>query len=91
MSLDLLITLISLGVAILAAVCGIIVALVRGDMKKFIEEKMIEAEKSGKTGSEKLKFVTDAVNQKYKVMQLVLNVQKFIEHIVALSKQINAK
>lgn len=91
MSTELLITLISLGLTILAGVFGIIIALIRGDMKKFIEEKMVEAENSGKTGDEKLKFVTDAVNEKYKILQLVLNIQKFIEHIISLSKQINVK
>ena len=91
MSIETIISLVTLGVVALGGLFAIIVAIVRGDMKKFIEEKMIEAEKSGKTGSEKLAYVLEAVKEKYKVMEVVLNVRKFIESIISISKEINSK
>jgi len=91
MSLQEIITLIALGVAVLSGIVAIVVAIVRGDMKKFIEEKMIEAEKQDLTGAKKLEYVLVAVKEKYKVLEVVLNVKKFVEHIIAISKEINAK
>lgn len=91
MQLETLIMLIVLLVACLSGIIAIIVAIARGDLKKFIEAKMIEAEKQQLSGEEKLKYVLEAVNEKYKVVELFLNVKKFIEHIIDLSKQINAK
>lgn len=91
MSIELIITLAVLGVAIVSGVVGIVVALVRGDMKKFIVEKMEEAEKSNLGGAKKLEYVVNAVKEKYKVLELILNVKKFIEYIISISKNINAK
>lgn len=90
MNIETIVVLVILGVAVLSGIIGIVVAVIRGDMKKFIEEKMIEAE--AMQGSvEKLTYVLNAVKQKYKIVELVLNVKKFIEHIIDLSKQINSK
>ena len=86
-----IIELVLLGIVVLGGLLGIIVALVRGDMKKFIEEKMIEAEKQDMEGAKKLEYVLTAVREKYKLVDLFLNSKKFIEHIIELSKQINAK
>ena len=91
MQIETIITLVILGVTVLSGLVTLIVALVRGDMKKFIVEKMEEAEKSGKTGEEKLKFVLAAVKEKYKVAELVMNVKKFVEYIISITKQINVK
>lgn len=91
MSIETIITLIVLGVTILGGIATIIVAMVRGDMKKFIEQKMIEAEESGLSGEKKLAYVLQAVKEKYKLMEMVLNVKKFIEHIISITKQINVK
>ena len=91
MNVETIIVLAFLGVAVISGVISIIVAIVRGDMKKFIEEKMIEAEKLELTGKEKLTYVIEAVKEKYKLAELFLNIRKFIEHIIDLSKQINAK
>ena len=91
MTLETIVLLALLGVSVVAGVVSLIVALVRGEVKKFIEEKMFEAEKSGKTGKEKLAYVLKAVDEKYKVMKLFVNAKKFIEHIITISKQINAK
>ena len=91
MTTEMIITLATLGVVVLGGLFTILIALIRGDMKKFVEEKMFEAEKSGKTGSEKLSFVLNAVKEKYKVLELLLNVKKFVEYIIVISKQINAK
>ena len=73
MDIKTIITLVVLGIVVISSLVGLITALVRGDMKKFIEEKMIEAEKSGKSGKEKLAFVIEAFKAKYKIMQFILN------------------
>ena len=91
MSLEVIITIIALGIPCLGGIVAIVLAIVRGDMKKFIVEKMEEAEKSGMSGKEKLNFVIEAVKEKYKVLELVLNVKKFVEYIISISKNINAK
>ena len=91
MQIELLITLITLGATIVGGIIALIVAIKRGELKKFIIEKMEEAEKLELDGKKKLEYVLTAVNEKYKVMQLVLNVKKFIEYIISISKQINAK
>lgn len=89
MSIETIITLVVLGVTALGGIIGLIVALVRGDMKKFIVQKMEEAEASGKTGKEKLMFVLEAVKEKYKIMKIVMDVKKFVEYIISITKQIN--
>lgn len=86
-----IIQLVVLIVVTLALIATIVVAIVRGDMKKFIEEKMAEAEKLRLSGKEKLEYVINAVKEKYKIMTIILNVKKVIEHIIELSKQINYK
>ena len=91
MSVETIITLCTLGAVALGGIIGLIVALVRGDMKKFIVEQMEIAEKSGLSGKEKLAFVLKAVKDKYKIMEVVLNVKKFVEYIISISKQINTK
>ena len=91
MTVETIVLLALLGVSVISGVVSLIVALAKGEVKKFIEEKMVEAEKSGKTGKEKLAYVLEAVDEKYKVMKLFMNAKKFIEHIIAISKQINAK
>ena len=91
MSPNEIIQLIVLIVTTLALIATIVVAIVKGDMKKFIEEKMVEAENLGLSGEEKLKHVINSVKDKYKIATIILNVKKVIEHIVELSKQINYK
>lgn len=80
-----------LGIAVLGGLFAIIIALVRGDIKKFVEEKMCEAEKLELAGKQKLEYVLNAVKEKYKILELLLNIKKFVEHIIDLSKQINSK
>ena len=89
MQAETIITLVVLGVVILAGIASIIVALVRGDLKKFIQEKMIEAEKTGMSGKEKLQYVISAV--KYKLAELFINITKFVEQVISITKQINVK
>lgn len=91
MSIETIITLCTLGIVALSGIIGLIVALVRGDMKKFIVEQMEIAEKSGMKGNEKLAFVLNAVKEKYKIMEVFLNAKKFIEYVISISKQINIK
>ena len=91
MQIETIISLIVLGVVILAGLITIIVAIVRGDMKKFIIEKMEEAEQLELDGAKKLQYVLEAVKEKYKLMELFLNVKKFVEQIISITKQINYK
>ena len=84
-------TIVILGIIALSSIIGLIVAFCRGEMKKFIEEKMTEAEKSGKSGSEKLQYVVNAFCAKYKIGSIILNCEKFVEEIIKLSKNINCK
>ena len=91
MSIQEIITLVVLGVVVLAGVISIVIALVRGDIKKFVEEKMVEAEKLNLNGEQKLKYVLQAVKEKYKVMEVLLNAKKLVEHIIKLTKEINYK
>lgn len=97
MSVAEIIELVILGLLVLAGILAIVVAIIRGDMKKFIEEKMVEAEELYKDlpqpekSKQKLTYVLQAVKEKYKLMELFINAKKFIEHIIDLSKQINAK
>lgn len=91
MNIETIILTVILGVVVLGGIVTIIVAIIRGDMKKFIEEKMIEAEQLELSGEKKLAYVLEAVKEKYKIAELLLNTKKFIKHIIDLSKQINAK
>ena len=86
-----IISLIALGIVCLVGIISIIVAVIRGDMKKFIKEKMAEAEKLTMGRKQKLGYVIDKKKKKYKIPELVLNVKKFIESIIEISKQINYK
>lgn len=89
MSVQEITLLVLLAVSVLSGVATIIVAIIRGEMKKFVVEKMEEAEQSGKSGVEKLQFVLDAVKEKYKVLQIILNIQEFVEKIIDITKKIN--
>lgn len=91
MTTETIITLVTLGVVALSGVIGLIIALVRGDIKKFIISQMEIAEQSGMKGAEKLAFVLKAVKDKYKIMEVFLNAKKFVEYIISISKGINYK
>ena len=91
MQVETIISLVVLGVVVVAGLVSIIIAIVRGDMKKFIIEKMEEAEKLELSGEKKLEYVLQALKEKYKVLQLLINAKKFIESIIAITKQINVK
>lgn len=91
MSIQEIIYLAILGLTILSGVIAIFVALIRGELKKFIIAKMEEAEKLSGDGMKKLEYVLNAVKEKYKVLELFLNIKKFVEKIISISKKINAK
>lgn len=89
-----LIIIIVLAVALIASLVGLLVALFRGEMKKFVVEAMGEAEaKFPKTVEnyklKRLQYVVDAFNKKYKIIEFFLNVRKFIEKVIEYSKTIN--
>ena len=84
-------------IVIIAGIITIIVAIARGDMQKFIKEKMAEAEELYKDmpkpdkSKAKLKYVLDAVNDKYKITKLFMNIRKFIEDAVRFHNSMNGK
>ena len=86
-----------LGLVIIASIITIIVAIARGEVRAFVKEKMAEAEKLYKDvpkpekSKAKLKYVLDAVNEKYKIMKLVMNVRTFIEKAVEFHNSMNGK
>ena len=91
MNIEMIITLITLGVIALGGIVSVLVAIVRGEVKQFIIKAMEIAEKSGMDGSKKLQYVLNAVKEKYQLASIVINVRKFIEYIISISKNINSK
>lgn len=91
------IILILLGLIAVGGIVGIIIAFARGEVQTFIKEKMAEAEKLYKDmpkpdkSKAKLKYVLDAVNEKYKISKLFLNIKKFIEKAVEFYNSMNGK
>lgn len=91
MSKELITAIICAAIAVVILVC-FLVALFRGEVKKFIVEKMNEAEEMYKDlpkpekSQKKLAYVLAAVKDKYKIAELVLNIKKFIEYIVSVTK-----
>lgn len=91
MSIEMIITLSVFGVFILGFIGVLIYCWFKKDLKQFVEAKMAEAEKTGKSGSEKLKYVLDAVKEKYKFNLVVKAANALVEAIIAITKQINYK
>ncbi len=91
MDYKLLISTIVLGVLLLGALVFLCIELFNGNMKKFVMEKIAEAEKlfpkSEADYQEKRRnYVIEAFKEKYKIMSFCLNVKKFIELICKLFK-----
>ncbi len=78
-------------ISLLGAIFSIISSIVKGDLRKFVEEQMKIAEESGLKGEQKLNFVLEAVKEKFKLVSLVSSARKIVEEIIDLSKKINAK
>lgn len=97
MSQNEIIILISLGVPVLTALVTLIVALCRGEIKKYVILCMDEAEviykdlKKPEKSIKKLEYVINKVKDKYKLAEFFLNIKKFVEYIIQISKDINAK
>ena len=92
MDIKALIAIIVLGVIVLGSLATLLISLFRGEMKKFITEKMAEAETHTEwTGEQKRYFVIESFKEKYKIMEFILNCKKFIELIIKYSKEINYK
>lgn len=91
MSVQTIILIVALGVSVLAGIVGVVLAIVRGEMKTFVKAKMVEAEGLEMSGEQKLNYVLQAVKEKYKIMELLLNTKKFIEEVIKITKQINYK
>lgn len=91
-NVELLITIIVLGVMLLCSLITLIIALCNGSMKKFVVEKMSEAEAHSEwTADQKRDYVINAFKEKYKIMNFVLDCKKFIELVIKYSKEINYK
>lgn len=90
-----IVELIALCALVVGGIIAIIIAIVRGEMKKFVEEKMAEAETiyrdEPKPNKSKLKreYVLSALKEKYKVLELLINAKAFIEKVIELTKKIN--
>lgn len=97
MSTNEIIILISLGIPVLASLVVLIVALCRGEIKKYIIQCMDEAEviykdlEKPEKSIKKLEYVINKVKDKYRLVDLILNVKKFIEYIIEISKGLNSK
>lgn len=91
MSQEMLITIIVFGVVALILLGIIIYGLVKGNLRQFVEDKMREAEKKFDNGSDRLKYVIDAVKEKYKVNLLVNIASNIIKYVIGLTKDINYK
>ena len=91
MSTSEIIELISLGITAAGLIFSIVAAIVRGNMKDFIIKCMEDAERTGMSGKTKYEYVILQVKEKYKIAALLLNVRKFIEKVISVSKKINAK
>lgn len=91
MSPEMIITVSVFGVVLLAFIGVLIYSFIKGGLKSFVEEKMKEAEATKKSGSDKLKYVLDAVKEKYKFNLFVKAANTIVEAIIAISKVINAK
>ena len=86
-----LITTIGLGVILLGTLIFLCIELFNGNMKKFVMEKIAEAEKLFPKEVEgyqekRRNYVIESFKEKYKIMAFCLNVQKFIEIICKLFK-----
>lgn len=91
MDYKLLISTIVLGVILIGALVFLCIELFNGNMKKFVIEKIAEAEKLFPKEEEgyqekRRNYVINAFKEKYKIMAFCLNVQKFIELICTLFK-----
>lgn len=91
MDYKLLITTIVLGVILLGTLIFLCIELFNGNMKKFVMEKIAEAEKLFPKEMEgyqekRRSYVIEAFKEKYKIMSFCLNVRKFIELICKLFK-----
>lgn len=76
---------------LLTTIIGWVLSCVRGNIKDFILKAIEEAEATGKSGEEKLKYVVDKVAEKYKVFSFILDVKKFVDKIIEVTKKVNAK
>lgn len=87
-----LIWIIVLGVLLLSTLIGLLVSVFNGSMKKFVVEKMAEADSHKDwTAEQKRNFVIEEFKKKYKIMEFILNCKKFIELVIKYSKEINYK
>ena len=73
MDVKALVAIIVLGVMLVAALVGLLVALFNGSMKKFVVEKMAEADSHlDWTADQKRKYVIEAFVEKYKIIAFLL-------------------
>lgn len=95
MELKDIIYLIVLGGVILVGIAVIVYAIIRGKLQKYIVKTMEEAENLYKDlpkpakSKAKFEYVIKCVSDKYKLVDLFLNVKKFVEKIIEITKQIN--
>ena len=79
-----------LGLIAISGIIGLIIALIRGEIKDFVIKEMEKAEALYKDlpkpekSKKKLQYVLEQVNAHYGITQKFINIKKFIEQIVEL-------
>lgn len=95
MSIAEIVELIGLAIAIIVAIVSIIGSIRKGQAREFIVAKMEEAEEMFKgdpdKGRKKLAYVVSKAKEQFKLAALFMNVEKFVEKVIAATKKINAK
>lgn len=80
-----------MGLGLVSTIIGWIISIKKGELKEFVMQKIEEAEKTGKSGEEKLNYVLEAVKEKYKLLTFGVNVIDFVEKIIDFTKKVNVK
>lgn len=91
MSSEMIITISVFAVVILAFIGVLIYAFVKKGLKNDVIAWCKEAEETGKSGSEKLKYVIDKVKEKYHFNMFIKVANTIVELIIKISKDINYK
>ena len=88
---SMIIGLITLAVGLVGTILGWVISIRQGQLKVFVEEKMMEAESKELSGEQKLAYVLEKVKEKYKVLAFIEKAKEFIDELIKFSKKVNSK
>lgn len=95
MSIAEIVELVGLAIAIIVAIVSIIGSIRKGQAREFIIAKMEEAEQMFEgdpdKAKKKLAYVIEKTKEEFKLAALFMNIEKFVERIIAATKKINFK